>query len=233
MNALCTISSFVINLCPIPVNLFSVKFSGANQSAMLSSNTDYSYQTGTIECWIRTNASSTDYQGIIVKRLTYGLFLYNNQLIVYNWPAGRINTGVALNDDTWHHVAFSFQSGVANASNIYIDGVLKTTTTYNINATNLNAECLGLGAGNSNPPYLQNCNGYIDEVRVWDIALTSSDIATIYNKRIPTTTANLTGYWYMDEGMGSTLKNSVDGGPDFTLYNSPYYVSNVIAPLIN
>ena len=38
-----------------------------------------------------------------------------------------------LADDAWHMVAFSFESGVANGTKIYIDGQEVLTTTITIN----------------------------------------------------------------------------------------------------
>jgi hypothetical protein len=159
------------------------------------------------------------------------MLLYNNILLVYNdglnsGSGGTISSGVALNDGVWHHVAFSFQNGVNNGFKLYVDGVLKTTATASFPTT---AQSVAIGSGGSTPQ--QYFNGSIDEVRIWNIALTDAQIAAYYKVRVSPTTTGLFGNWYMDEGTGSTLNNAVSGGPAFTLYGSPTFSSTVVAPI--
>lgn len=211
MNSMCTLSSSVIGgkILGNFTNLYSLYLNGSTQMGKLSSNTYYNMSsTGTIECWMKTNVSNSGFQGLVLKGGAYSLFLSNNILTAYDWVSGGAKgTSAALNDNTWHHVALSIQSGVTNGTNMYVDGALTSTFTYTIGSQN---EVLVIGSGSA--ALVQLYTGYLDEVRVWSEALSSTYIASIYNKRISTVTPNLTGYWYMDEGSGSTLKNAISEG---------------------
>ena len=210
------------------VSTSSISLSGTNQYASLGSGTYYEYTTGTVEAWIKTTANVASWQGIVNKIGSwYGLYLYGNVIVFWNVSA-NVTTSVTVNDGNWHHVALSFQTGVTNGFNIYIDGVLNTSFTYNSYTTSANSFIIGSGSSNGSG---QNFSGNIDEVRIWNIALTATQIAAYYNVRISPTTTGLTGYWYMDEGSGTTLNNAVSGGPAFTLYNSTF--SSNVCPVVN
>jgi hypothetical protein len=58
------------------------------------------------------------------------------------------------------------------------------------------------GYSNRNPGYL---NGIIDEVRIWDIALTEAQIRENMNKELTGKEDGLIGYWNFNEGKGSTV----------------------------
>ena len=88
----------------------------------------------------------------------------------------QVGGGTLLNDGVWHHVAISYD-GVSRR--IYVDGGQdgsssnSTATLY----TNNNS----LLIGDNGVWYANQCwNGYIDDVRVYNIALDASEILNIY-----------------------------------------------------
>ncbi|NBR97571.1 MAG: hypothetical protein EBT48_08215, partial [Verrucomicrobia bacterium] len=123
----------------------ALTFNGSNQYVVAGTSSDNVMSTGTIECWIKTSNAGSEYRGIIVKQSSYGLFLQNNELIAYDWAGGgNVSTGRLLNDNAWHHVAMSFQSGVAGGTVFYVDGQAVLTTRYNVAGQGVP---LALGAG--------------------------------------------------------------------------------------
>ena len=80
------------------------------------------------------------------------------------------------NDGTWHLL-----TGVKSGDNlyVYVDGALQDTETgvnsYNADTT----QSLAIGARKTTPQYPYN--GYIKDVRIYNKALSSSEITTIYN----------------------------------------------------
>ncbi|MFZ4102726.1 MAG: LamG domain-containing protein, partial [Sphingobacterium thalpophilum] len=102
------------------------------------------------------------------KKRAYGLFLNDNTLSIYDWGGvANRSTGITLNDNTWHHIAMTFNSGVINGTLIYIDGVLKLTTTMTI--SNQGDPFI---IGSSVDPYNQFFSGSIDDVRFWNVIRT-------------------------------------------------------------
>jgi hypothetical protein len=205
---------------------YSILLNGTNQDGRLSNALYYAYNTGTVEAWIRipVSGAGSSYRGIITKPFAYGLFLLDNILVSYDWgasPSGEPRTtSIALNDNTWHHVALSFNSGVTNGSKIYIDGVLRLTTTITVSSQ---GTAMYLG-NNSAPQYM---NGFISNVRIWDVVLTDAYIASNYNKALPVNTPNLKGYWKINENTGTTLTNLITNhGYNFTLSNAPTWSSS-------
>ncbi|MFA5779206.1 MAG: DUF2341 domain-containing protein, partial [Elusimicrobiota bacterium] len=126
--------------------------------------------TGTVEAWIKTSNAGTSYRGIVAKQSAYSLFLNSNELGVYDWDASAWRgTSKNLNDNNWHHVASSFESGVANGTKIYDNGQLLTSTIMTIFNQNVPVQ---IGEANA----AQLFNGLIDEVRISNVVRVSSVI---------------------------------------------------------
>ena len=134
--------------------------------------------SGTIEAWIKTTGAGSSYRGIVVKQFAWSMFLYENVLVVYDWTVGQRNTGVNLADGAWHHVATTFQNGVANGTKVYVDGVERLTTTLTV----LN-QGTGLAIGSGSTYAVQLFNGTIDEVAVYNTVLTPEQIRSHYDAR--------------------------------------------------
>lgn len=130
---------------------------------------------GTVSCWLRTSAPGSTFRGLVVKENAYSLFLLDQQLIAYSW-SGNVtwNTGVNLADNLWHHVALSFNTGVANGSYIAIDGLVRLTFNYNILAHN------DILAFAGNPPSSQGYTGLLDDIAILNRPLTSGETLTLY-----------------------------------------------------
>ncbi|WP_444994538.1 RHS repeat-associated core domain-containing protein [Aliikangiella sp. IMCC44359] len=159
----------------------SIKLNGsANTYVGLGNPTEFQLNTGTVEAWIKTQDAGSEYRGIIVKHYAYALFLRNNELVIYDWSLSqRTETGVTLNDNQWHHIIMSFDSGVTDGTKVYVDGQLVLTTTWSV--SNQNHQIV-LGAGNKSGQY-QNFNGYIDDVKIYNEVLTPEQISTSYSSQ--------------------------------------------------
>jgi len=93
-----------------------------------------------------------------------------------------VNTGSAvINDGNWHHVVMTYSgNSLASGVKIYIDGVsvAMTTITDNLSATILNNQAIVVGAEGV---FNRKFTGSLDDVQIWNYALSSSDITTLYN----------------------------------------------------
>ena len=150
---------------------------GANDYVAISNTSSLQVSTGTLEAWIKTTNSGGDFRGIVVKRGAYGLFLQNGVLVTHDWGSGQTrSTGVNLADGQFHHVAITFQSGVAGGTVIYADGVPVLTTTMTV----LNqVQALVIGAGD--PGTIQFFDGIIDEAKLYNRALSGGEIQATFS----------------------------------------------------
>ena len=188
-------------------NTNTLHFDGVNDYVFCANNAPIQITTGTIEAWIKVpvTGAGSGYHGIAVKQISYGLFLNSDVLVVYDWSptycsgsGGETSTGQNMADGGWHHVAMSFQSGVSNGTIIYIDGVLKTTLTYNVCVPV--GHNLTIGTGNTNGTE-QFFKGLIDEVRVWNVVRTQAEIQANMFSEFSSVPASLVAYFKFNHGI--------------------------------
>ena len=151
-------------------------FDGSNDFINVLNPSSLQISTGTICVWCKTSSPGGGYRGIVAKQYAYGIFYVDSVLSVYDWAASaNRSTGVNIADGNWKHVAFSFQSGVTNGSNVYINSSNVLNTTYTISSQSYN---LYIGA-EANASQNAACN--ISQVLIYNRVLSSSEILQNYN----------------------------------------------------
>jgi hypothetical protein len=135
-------------------------------------------------CWFKTSFSQTNYQRLIS---TYGYpplrsldldFWYDGKVSLFDRDAeGSIHvpSGITTEDGIWHQVA-AVSDGV-NAK-IYVDGVLKNTVSYTPSGTTSTGGWFIGGESPSSGFF----NGIIDEVRIYNRALSVAEIQADFQK---------------------------------------------------
>jgi len=184
--------------------------------------------TGTIDAWIKTSDAGSAFRGIVTKGNAYGMFLVNNDFAIFDWGAfATRSTGINLADGQFHHVAVTFQSGVAGGTVLYIDGVAKLTTTMTVDNQNTSFQ---IGSNSAS----QEFDGIIDEVEVFDRVLSQSEIQAIFDagslgKCKPCTAPppDMISWWPLDELIGPTANDIVNGNPG-THTNGPIPVTGKV-----
>ncbi len=195
------------NAAPTPAG--ALHFDGFNDGVVVNNTPSVQLNSGTAEAWIKTSNAGSSYRGIIVKQWAYSLFLYNNELICYDWSTGIIPTGIYLADNQWHHVAVSFANGVINGSKIYADGILVKTFTYHIVNQTIDL-ALGIGSNYS----VQNFAGSIDEVRVWNRQLSLAEIQNNKNCEVPLPATGLVAYYKLNQGIENANNSGITTATD-------------------
>jgi hypothetical protein len=100
--------------------------------------------------------------------------------------------------NTWHHVAFT-----ADGTNmrLYVDGLLKATAANALSNYGTSADLFNIG-GSVWDATGNNLNGAIDEVRVWNVARTQSQIqAMMNNEPDPALQSGLLAYYTFNQGI--------------------------------
>jgi len=135
-----------------------------------------------ISAWVKLTTTDTYGADIVSMGDNYGLRVYNDGN-VKSWFWNTSTTykmcttaGVNVKDGLWHHLV-----GTYNGANIqvWVDGVLKQTLAATgaiqyPRGTGLFVGQHGFGGTD------HNMNGLIDEIRVYDHALTSADVAVLF-----------------------------------------------------
>jgi hypothetical protein len=106
---------------------------------------------------------------------------YPSRLLVFaRWPGGAqvdARTPAGVDADTWYHVVGTYNG---SAIKLYVDGALVDTTADTSNtAVGINHEPAQIGYDIGNFEHLW-LTGSVDEVAIWDVALTDEQIANLY-----------------------------------------------------
>jgi len=149
-------------------------------------------------------------------------------LWIENGDDGPIEvTTNTLDADTWYHIV---GTNDGTTSKIYVDGSL-------INSVSQGNPGGGegdfkIGYNSDNIGSFRYWHGNIDEVAVWDDALTADEISALYNFGLGldasfnngdyTSSSNLQGYWNFNENYGSTLTDQTSNGNDGTIYGAAW-----------
>jgi hypothetical protein len=111
--------------------------------------------------------------------------------------------GINSSTDQWVHIAM-----VWNGTNVitYVNGLPKITSsggTVTALATTSSAVIIGC-----NPTNNSCFNGLFDELRIWSVARTATQIHDSYNKPLLGSETGLVGYWKFDETSGTTAADA-------------------------
>jgi len=161
----------------------------------------------TVMCWFMEPTNSPgggDLVGNYVSSSFNGWALgIGGQLYGWYWRDSSDSVGLtgagAVNDGRWHHAAFVVNS---TGGVIYLDGVPKQTNTWAGTAgpcTTTEATFLGIYQGDS----FLTANE--DEVSIWNVALTQSQIQTYMHQPLQGTESGLVSYYRMNEGIGTNI----------------------------
>jgi hypothetical protein len=136
-------------------------------------------------------------------------------------------SNTSLSFCTWTHIAVSYNTAT-DTWKLYINGALDKTLALGGNYTpqflsDINA-CIGSTLNTSTSIRQGFFNGRIDEVRIWNTVRTDAEIAANYNSEL-TTGTGLIGRWGFNEGYGDLAINSISGGTNGDLLNSPLWIS--------
>ena len=142
-----------------------------------------------IELWVKSETQNSNLQTIFSKREAYSLtngydIRLTNGFISFNWNNGQsLVSPHPLNLNQWHHVAVTFNGSTYK---LYIDGI-EMNSTAGIAPISNNRDCLaGAMDQNTNPPFkpVNYFDGGMDELRIWNVALTEEQIRHMMNQEV-------------------------------------------------
>jgi hypothetical protein len=223
----------------------SIQLSGTNQWLAIPSSPsiDFSSAAGssfTLEAWVRPS-TATQNAGIISKyqtATTASYFLRQSSLSPYTGIGAGANTEVLTSPstgvytlNTWNHVAavYTNVSNVSNTVNIYVNGVLKGTGSVVVPS---NTDSIRIGSDFS----ARFFNGQIDEVRIWNSALSATTLDANKSKAVDASHpnfANLAAYYNFNQlATATTIADLSGNGNTAFIGGNPTLVASA-APVSN
>jgi len=115
----------------------------------------------------------------------------------------HFHSSTDLRDGNWHHVVATIDS--SKNMKIYVDGIQDGSGTHTMTAgITTDTKRIGDESINGN---IDEMDGQIDEVRIYNRALTAAEVSALYQataiKHARTDNRGLVGYWPMNEGRGA------------------------------
>lgn len=129
--------------------------------------------------------------------------------VLFTSEVGDITIKVSpIRDGTWHHLAGVYDPAVGQ-TRVYVDGVLTATgaRTAPLGVTNFSFH-IGYEPGFDRRTF----RGYIDEVRLWNVARSAFQIQRNMRRELCSSEAGLAGYWDFNEGAGTTVNDRSGNG---------------------
>ncbi len=196
----------------------TLEFDGTDDYVSIPDESDYDFTDSlTIEAWIKVNAFDKVWQAVINKGDdAWRLQRYTNTNNLDFGTNGLSNLDLQgstnVNDGHWHHIAAVFDGSYKY---LYVDGTLDASVavTGTISTNDLLVN-IAENAGATG----RNFNGMIDEVRIWNRALDSTQIREHMNLPLTGGETGLVSYWQFNDGSGTTLSDD-RGLNDGTLQN--------------
>jgi hypothetical protein len=164
-------------------------FNGSSSSFQASNGISSQGTDLTFSLWFKTNDNSST-QMLVDFNYTAGsgIQIYNGNISGAGKLVFRVETGgttyfqiisaSVISNNTWHNVIGTWQNQANGVAKLYLDGnEINTATSTQTGVLTLGSGNQHLGSRNTGASAL---NGSLDEVRIYNTALTAGNVATLY-----------------------------------------------------
>lgn len=176
-------------------NFYALSFDGVDDYALRSGVVTTVTDNVTLTAWVKWKGRNVSTSG--AQAIVYNGNSDNSGYGIYMWSDGRVfilvggvafvDTNIVLAaDNRWRHLAAKREGGTWA---IFLDGVQQTVTANSTAAPHVPLGSLTIGGNNM---IAESFNGLIDDVRVYDNALSSSDISAL---AAPAAVPAMNGWW--------------------------------------
>src|SRR5579859_5627959 len=175
------------------------RFDGTNGYVQIPDSAALKPTNVTVEAWVWLDPSLPSGRGgeqIVFKKNTWSAWFEGYSLLKetidngdgtfsdrFQFCISRYGDQVIINSQTiaqrgvWYHVAATYDG---NRSVLYVNGVAEASATAGF-ALDYDTTPVFIGTSGTWPPYLSMFGGIIDEVSIYNRALSANEIAAIYN----------------------------------------------------
>ncbi|HUA64235.1 MAG TPA: choice-of-anchor tandem repeat GloVer-containing protein [Alphaproteobacteria bacterium] len=186
----------------------ALSLNGTNGYATVTNAALFNFTNAfTVEAWVNVSALNIEWQAILTKGDScWRLHRYNYSDVACFSTSGLSNVDLAgvtpIDDGNWHHIAGVYDG--AGNKYLYVDGSLDAYTNV---AGTLSSNSYPLDIGENAQQSGRVWDGEIDEVRIWDVALSQSRIQADMHRSLVGNEPGLVAYYRLDDG-GPTITNS-------------------------
>tara|TARA_Y100001938_G_scaffold143424_1_gene216166 strand:- start:498 stop:1241 length:744 start_codon:yes stop_codon:yes gene_type:complete len=197
---------------------------------------------GSISIWVKINETSSTGQIIRMQADSNNFIsIYyhassNTTRTAYKGGGGTTiaKSSAAIEEDgEWHHVVSTW-STTTNKLTLYLDGTIVEAKPNSgpLDEFSGDISTIDVGQNTSGSSYF---DGYVDELSVWNAALTGAQISTIYNNGVPndimtlnelTPSVRCVGYYRFEDDTSNTVKDHSAYINNGTLVNGPDYTTD-------
>jgi len=132
-------------------------------------------QQFTIATWVKSTAGA-NWQQIFGRRTEWGIRMVEGKVQLFT-AGGTLLGSTAINDGEWTHIAATYNGGTGQAV-VYVNGVQDGASTINTTlVSSLRAAIGGRSSTYSVADFIYT--GYVDDVRVYNTSLSSTEISQL------------------------------------------------------
>jgi len=185
-------------------------FNGSNQVINVGNGSSLSPGSNsfTISAWIKTSSSTSQKiyakdncsSGSLIQFDVQNTNIVRFQIGNSSRTTSLVNSTSTVADGNWHHVV-GMRDTASGTLKVYIDGVLDNSASDSIAGQSIN-NAVNATIGRCGTFNTEVFNGSIDELRIYNTALTNSQVSLLYAN-----SAGPIGYWDLEEGSGSTAND--------------------------
>ena len=184
----------------------SIYLNGSTDFIDIGNNLDLNPTGFTLSAWINRDFTDAGNSSIVSKRSSsfsegFELSLDNDDKVKMQWKnttIQSITSHTSIPDGEWHQVAITYNGTHVS---IYIDGVLDSTQPRIIPIATPHSFLIGASGTTTKINFFK---GYIDEVRVWDTALTVDQLRYMMNQEIEENQLFVSGSYFYNRGISPT-----------------------------
>ncbi|NJM79054.1 MAG: LamG domain-containing protein [Flavobacterium sp.] len=198
-----------VNPSVTPTPASNLNFDGIDDYVVLPNQNDFNFSSNafTLEFWFKLSGSSfTGEQTFISKGNAWIVTLSNTGRISFLTGGIGVTSQTSIDEDdtNWHHCAVSFSN---STHKIYIDGNLDNER-FNFGSSipsNTTSVAIGENLENTNNFF----NGSLEDVRIWNIARTNSEIQGAMNCELNGNETGLFAYYKFNTGNDGLNNNDI------------------------
>lgn len=208
-------------------------FNGSS-SVVTASNLKLPIGAKSISFWVKStvnsnynqiiNDSNTGISGFLGVTGTAIAFELNTGKIYFKVKETPLNSNIftlisatSVTDGNWHHIVCLWDgTTTANSAKIYIDGVLSISGTASGLQTSTPEGYFTVGRAYGTADYF--FNGLMDQIRIFNRAITATEVATLYAECAPTSTVDSINP-FMDGSLKALYKLDGDATDATGVYN--------------